>query len=259
MSDSVSFDRAAEYYDETRGLSEEGVRRTTETLAAAFAGAGPVLEVGVGTGQVAIPLHEAGLDVVGLDLSRSMLAQLVRKAGGTVPFPLAEGDALHIPFPDGAFGGAYLRWVLHLIPSWRDAVREIGRVLGPGARFLVSLGSYGGARSEIQAHFAEIAGVSADPVGLPWDGWHLLDAEVAALGGEKLPDVTFAVRGRDDLDHFMRGIEANRHSWTWAVGDDELRARAAADARAWAEARWGPLDRVPPDTFECRYGVYHLP
>ena len=36
MSDSIAFDRAAEYYDATRGLSEEGVRHTTEALAEVF-------------------------------------------------------------------------------------------------------------------------------------------------------------------------------------------------------------------------------
>ena len=85
MSDSIAFDRAAEYYDDTRGLSEEGVRHTTEALAEVFRGAGPVLEVGVGTGQVALPLHDAGVRVMGVDLSRPMLSKLLAKAGGGPP------------------------------------------------------------------------------------------------------------------------------------------------------------------------------
>ena len=93
MTDSIAFDRAADYYDATRGLSEEGVRKTTEALVGAFAGAGPILEVGVGTGQVAMPLRAAGVDPVGLDLSRPMLAKLLAKAGGAPPFPLVEGGA----------------------------------------------------------------------------------------------------------------------------------------------------------------------
>jgi len=82
---------------------------------------------------------------------------------------------------------------------------------------------------------------------------------VTGLGGEKLPDVTFADRDRDDLEHFVRGIEANRYSWTWAVTDAAARAEAAADVRAWAEERWGPLDRVPRATVDWRYAVYRLP
>ena len=147
MSDSVSFDRAAAYYDETRGLSEEGVRRTTAVLSGLFSSAGRVLEVGVGTGQVSLPLHEAGVDLVGIDLAQPMLDALLEKAGGSSPFPLVRGDATRMPFRDRTFGGAFLRWVLHLIPDWRGAVREIARVLAPGAVFAASLGTYGG-----QAH-----------------------------------------------------------------------------------------------------------
>ncbi|MGH2630590.1 MAG: class I SAM-dependent methyltransferase, partial [Actinomycetota bacterium] len=159
MSDSVSFDRAAEYYDETRGLSEEGVRRTTAVLARSFSNAARVLEVGVGTGQVALPLHDAGLDLAGIDLAQPMLDTLLEKAGGRSPFPLVCGDATRMPFRDGAFDGAFLRWVLHLIPDWRAAVHEIARVMAPGAMFAAALGSYGGRRSEIQARFAEVTGV----------------------------------------------------------------------------------------------------
>jgi SAM-dependent methyltransferase len=263
VSDSIAFDRAAEYYDSTRGLSEEGVRRTTEALIAAFEvgadASGPILEVGVGTGQVALPLHEAGVAITGLDLSRPMLSKLIAKAGGAPPFPLVEGDATGMPFRDEAFAGAYLRWVLHLIPDWRAAVREIARVVVHGGRFVAALGSYGGHRSEIQARFAEITGISIDPPGLAWAGWDELDVEIARIGGAKMPDLEFDDHDRDDLDVFVRGMERNRYSWTWAVQDDALRERAAAETRRWAEQRWGPLQETPRETFRWRFAHYRLP
>lgn len=258
MSGSVSFDRAAEYYDQTRGLSEDGVGMTTQALAAAFDGAGPILEIGVGTGQIALPLHAAGMQVVGLDLSRPMLAKLLAKADGAPPFPLLEADATRMPLPDDAFGGAYLRWVLHLIPDWRAAVAEVARVVEPGGLFLAGLGSYGGMGSEIQERFAELTGVSTDPAGLTWDGWNELDALVDALGGEKLSDISIEALPVDDVETFVRGIEGNRYSWTWAVGDDALRHRAAALTRAWAEDRWGPLERVPREPIRVTFAAYRL-
>lgn len=258
MSGSIAFDRAAEYYDETRGLSAAGVRRTTEALSDAFGGAGPILELGVGTGQVAIPLVAAGIEVVGMDISRPMLSKLVGKAGGAPPFPLVEGDATRMPFADDAFGGAYLRWVLHLIPDWKAAVSEIARTVRPGGRFLAALGSYGGKRSEIQARFAEVTGVSTEPAGLTWDGWRELDDRMEAFGARKETDITLQERDRDDLETFMRAVEANRFSWTWAVADDAVRADAARVARSWAEDRWGQLDRVPRETFEWTFSVYRL-
>ena len=65
-----------------------------------------MLEVGVGTGLLALRLHEAGIAVSGLDLSAPMLAKLVEKAGGTPPFPLVLGDATSMPFVQGAVGAA---------------------------------------------------------------------------------------------------------------------------------------------------------
>ena len=238
MNDSVSFDRAAAYYDETRGLSEEGVRKTTVLLAGLFSKAGRVIEVGVGTGQVSLPLHEAGVDLVGLDLAQPMLLAWLEKAGGSSPFPLVQGDASRMPFLDDAFGGAFLRWVLHLIPDWQGAVREIAPRL------------VGGRRSEIQARFAEVTGVV---------GWKALDEAIAGLGGQKQTDRSFLDRDRDDLETFVRGIELNRYSWTWAVSEERVRAEAAADVRRWAGARWGPLDAVPRETIELRFARYRMP
>ena len=49
-------------------------------LAQAKRWGGPVLEYGVGNGRVALPLARAGIDVVGVDLSKPMLADLERRA-----------------------------------------------------------------------------------------------------------------------------------------------------------------------------------
>ncbi len=131
---SIPFDRAAGYYDETRGLSAAGMRRTIATLAGECEGRGRVLEVGVGTGQVALPLHDRGVELVGLDLSRPMMDRLVEKMGPDRRIPLVQGDATRLPFAPGVFGLAYLRWVLHLIPAWMIAIEELVRVDPPRGR-----------------------------------------------------------------------------------------------------------------------------
>ena len=78
--DSVIFDQAAGCYDRTRGLPPRIAARQTELLAAELAGtAGPVLEIGVGTGRIAVPLAEAGFRVLGVDLSAPMLGVLAAK------------------------------------------------------------------------------------------------------------------------------------------------------------------------------------
>jgi SAM-dependent methyltransferase len=261
MKDSVAFDRAAEYYDTTRGLSDEGAARQTEQLVDELGGRGRVLEVGVGTGQIALPLHDAGIRVVGVDLSGPMLAKLKEKTGGRPSLPLAQGDATRMPFRDRAFGAAYLRWVLHLIPEWRAALGEVTRIVQPGGVLLVLLGAIGQGtpQAEIQARFAELAGLSFGPVGLAWGGYGELDAAMTELGAVPRTLPSFSEVERDGLDVFMDGIAGNRFSWTWRIEDPELLERLAADVRAWAEERFGPLDRVPRARYEVVWRAYDLP
>ena len=231
----------------------------TELLSGELAGRGCALEVGVGTGQVALPLHQAGVAVIGLDLARPMMERLIHKAGGRAPFPLVQGDATRMPFADGAFGGAYLRWVLHLIPDWRAALSEVARVVRPSGVLLVLAGGYGGIRSEIQQRFAELAGVSLAPPGLMWAGYDEMDEAMAALGATVRQLPSYIEAGRDSVEHFMAGIVHNRYSWTWKVQDPTTLAGLADDVRAWAEERYGPLDRYREEPFEIVWRAYDLP
>jgi len=112
----MSFDRAVAYYDQTRWLPEPAQRRITDLLAEELRPRGRTLEVGVGTGRIVLPLHEAGVTLVGLDVSRGMMGRLVEKGGGRAPFSLVQGYALRLPFGDHTFAAAYAAHVLHLIP-----------------------------------------------------------------------------------------------------------------------------------------------
>jgi SAM-dependent methyltransferase len=233
------------------------MERTIELLASELRGRDRVLEVGVGTGLLALPLREAGIEVAGVDLSPAMLRKCVEKAGGTVPLPLVVGDATRLPFADGAFGAAYLRWVLHLVPDWRAVLAEVVRVVRPGGVFLVNLGAYEEARKAIQDRFAEITGVSLDPVGLHWADYDELESAMTALGARvrELPSVNEG--GTESLGEFVEGIEENRYSWTWPLGDDE-RLLAAAEVRSWAEERFGPLDERQRFEHATRWLAYDL-
>ena len=258
MSGSVRFDRAAEEYDRTRAISDDAMAGTIELLSSELGGRGRVLEVGVGTGLLALPLHRSGVPVAGIDLTPAMLGKLLDKAGGHPPFPLVQADATRMPFPDGVFGGSYLRWVLHLIADWSAALGEMVRVVRPGGVVLVNLGAYDETRFEIQRRFAELTGISTDPVGLFWGDVDALDAEMAAIGRtlRELPSVH--EEGEDTLEEFLEGIEEGRWSWTWRA-DDEARRRAVAQMRPWAADRFGPLDRVERYELATVWRAYDLP
>jgi SAM-dependent methyltransferase len=87
-------------YDEWFGGSPEEAEQTAAFLAER-AGSGPVLELGIGTGRVALPLAGRGLAVHGIDSSEAMVAQLRAKPGGAA-IPVTLGS-----FADAIAGGPY--------------------------------------------------------------------------------------------------------------------------------------------------------
>jgi SAM-dependent methyltransferase len=79
--DAASYgDSIADLYDSLYGDLDTGP--ATETLVALAAG-GPVLELGIGTGRLALPLASRGVKVDGLDASPAMVDSLRHKPGGT--------------------------------------------------------------------------------------------------------------------------------------------------------------------------------
>jgi SAM-dependent methyltransferase len=258
MSDSVSFDRAAERYDETRRLTAEASRATADLLGGELTGRQPALEIGVGTGLIALPLHDAGVRMVGLDLSAAMLGKLVDKRSGRPPFPLLRGDATRLPFGDGVFGGAVARHVLHLIPRWPDAVRELVRVVRPGGVLLLNVGTGGGPWDELQDRLEAAAGPGTDRVGLTSQSHAELDGTLERLGARfrALPPVW--ERSDSTPERFFQEAEERVFSWTWKVPTDRL--TAAIDAtRGWAEDRFGRLDAVLEPRYQIVWRAYDVP
>lgn len=99
----------------------------------------PALELAVGTGRVAIPLSERGVEVSGIDISESMLARLATKPGGE-KVRVTTGDMVEVPV-DGTFPLVYLVFnSLFAISTQERQVRCFQNVadhLEAGGRFLV--------------------------------------------------------------------------------------------------------------------------
>src|SRR5213594_2417619 len=73
---------AAEYDGSVGSEFDPAVIAATVDFLAALAGDGPALELGIGTGRIALPLAARGVPVHGIDLSRAMVERLRAKPGG---------------------------------------------------------------------------------------------------------------------------------------------------------------------------------
>jgi SAM-dependent methyltransferase len=255
---SIGFDRAAEYYDRTRTMSPDARAATIRMLAAELGGRGAVLEVGVGTGQIALALHSEGLPMTGVDISAPMLAKLLEKAGGGAPFPLALADGAALPFRAASFGAVVMRHVLHLVPSYADVIDEVLRVLRPGGVALTSAGWHSAVGDELDALLSAHMGHSARHVGLDPRDVDALDAAFVARGAVPRPVEPIVGPGSETLADYVDSIERSLYSWTWRLSDDE-RAGIAAEIRRWAASRGvGPGDILDP-MVETRWRAYDAP
>jgi ubiquinone/menaquinone biosynthesis C-methylase UbiE len=126
------FDVVAERYDRTRGGEKRGEAYASE-LDKLLDLREPVLEVGVGTGVVALGLQRRGHRVVGIDLSAAMLRRARHRVGNRV----AQGDACCLPIRSGSVRQAVAVWVVHSVETPDQMFFEVARVLSPGGRFLV--------------------------------------------------------------------------------------------------------------------------
>ena len=132
----AEFDQLAEHYDLTRGGEPRGDQYASEIERILPADEGVVLEIGVGTGVVALGLARRQRRVVGVDVSGSMLEFARNRLGPVV----VRGDATRLPFASGSVSHAVAVWVVHAVGDPVALFAETARVLAPGGLLVVCAG-----------------------------------------------------------------------------------------------------------------------
>jgi SAM-dependent methyltransferase len=225
---------------------------------------GPLVELAVGTGRVAIPIaRETGRRVVGIDASRAMLAQArARATDAEVDLDLREGDIRDLELEEPA-ALIYCpgRSLLHL-PTWADRRRCFERVaasLRPNGRFAWNAFAF-------DHHIAAASdGRHADPSpGLPLP--HVIHYSVA----DNRADITLDEGGTGSLwwatknewlgllDVAGLELEALYGGFAGEPLDDESREyvflarRSQAAPRRPREVPWQPPDDLPGSTVGAR-------
>jgi SAM-dependent methyltransferase len=132
VNDSVSFDDAVEFYDRTRGGLSVG-RNIADVMNAHLAPASRVLELGVGTGLIALPLTELGHAVLGIDLSPKMISRARDRIGARV----AVADATRVPIASASCDAIVASRILHVVGDPVAALAEAARIVRVGGQLLV--------------------------------------------------------------------------------------------------------------------------
>jgi ubiquinone/menaquinone biosynthesis C-methylase UbiE len=138
--------RAITFDDETgHGLVSDGQRRAWLDLLSPLVGPAPreVLDVGCGTGFLALRFAELGHTVTGIDLAPQMIDQARRKAEeADRQIDFRVGDAAALDYPDEHFDWVVARHVIWNLPDPQRAVGEWLRVLRAGGHLVLIEGKW---------------------------------------------------------------------------------------------------------------------
>ncbi len=200
----VDFSPAAASYDGRHG----GLSIANASELARAAGIAPgseLLEVGAGTGRVAIPFAGLGFRVTAVEPADGML-QVLREKAGALPVTVLRGEGAKLPFDAAHFDAILIARLLYVMPDWRDVLAEIRRVFKPGAPLLHEWGN--GAPDEEWLEMREKARELFEAAGVV-DPFHpgarteaQVEAELAKLHFKKTAERRFA----GDFSYAARGI-----------------------------------------------------
>src|SRR5207244_1087178 len=133
---------AARYDDSESEMFDPAVIEPVVDYLAELAGSGRALELGIGTGRIAVPLAWRGVPVHGIDLSNAMVARLRAKPGGE-DIGVTVGDFATTTV-DGTFSVAYLVFntIMNLTTQAAQVAcfRNVAAHLEPGGCFVIEVG-----------------------------------------------------------------------------------------------------------------------
>jgi SAM-dependent methyltransferase len=134
-------DRIADFYDDEAVFGLPPDTDATVGFLASVAGGGPVLELAIGTGRIALPLAQRGFKVHGIDASERMVARLRAKPGGE-SIPVKMGDFADVGV-DGSFSLVFIVFnTFFALLTQEDQVRcfvNVARRLTPDGVFVIEV------------------------------------------------------------------------------------------------------------------------
>lgn len=257
MSERVDFSANAAIYDRRHGaaMPDHGVARLW-----AAAGCRPgmrMLDVGAGTGRVAIPLAREGARVVAVEPAAAMLKQLCEKDRDRLVRVLAAEGA-RLPFPSRCFDAVVIARLLYLTPDWCTILDEACRVLDAGGCLLHEWGNGEASepwvmiREEARRLFEDAGVVAPFHPGVRSEAD--VDRHLATLRMPRVSDVPIGQGQVIPLREFVRRLVDGELSYIWNV-PEQARAECLPVLEQWCE-RMFDLETAIPIPRQLGWTIY---
>jgi SAM-dependent methyltransferase len=225
----------------------------------------------VGTGRIALPVAEAGCEVVGIDLSSHMLAALARRVReeGRERVQLLQGDITALPFRDRSFDAAMAVHVLHLVADWQGVLEQVSRLVRPGGTLIlgrdwVDPESFAGMiRNFFRKTVVEVGTEMLPPgatAAAPPSGGAAIVQTLIGLGARPAGDGEIvAAEWRSELTprQVLDGIRSRDDAESWILPDDIL-TETMRRLDAFALGHWPDLDAPQIATRRFLLGVFRF-
>jgi ubiquinone/menaquinone biosynthesis C-methylase UbiE len=253
----VDFSRNATVYDRRHGalLGPDEVERLCAV--ASLERSARVLDIGAGTGRVAVPLAERGCAVVAVEPARGMVDELRAKAGSDrLAVVIGEGGLL--PFQSRTFDTGVIARVLYLASDWRHILREARRVITTDGLLLHEWGN--GQPDEPWVQIREEARRLFETAGVP-QAFHPgvrseaeVSEELERLGFIRVSDVLLGPGPQLTLREFLRRLVDGELSYIWDV-PKKVQADCLPRLAAWCEQHFD-LDRPVAIPKQISWTIY---
>jgi len=138
MSSKAYFDQVAGDWSTMRkAFFSESIRAKAFVVAGIEAGK-TAADIGAGTGFITGGLIAAGLNVIAVDQSAAMLAELKKQVGPNKAVDCREGTAEQLPIEDEQVDYAFANMYIHHVERPPAALKEMARILRPGGRLVIT-------------------------------------------------------------------------------------------------------------------------
>ena len=222
---SLSFDGLVKFYDETRVFDADCFTAALSFLVGKFPPQkfSSVLEPGIGTGRIAIPLAQRGYQVVGVDISEEMLAMLKTRLTDlnlSLPISFQEADVTSLPLASATFDAVVTTHLFYFIRNWKEAIAEILRVVRDGGPTILIHTGMGMEIPLLNQRYKELCAEQGCPIN--------------SVGIKSTREVV------DYCEHIGCRVEQVRNRWQWTAHIRLKDALGYMKARAYSFTTFAP-------------------